>query len=88
MKKTTKKETVPEFGKIIKGATMPKAKSSKHPFDKMQVGDSFIAGEYSKKTQQSFNGSGQWFKRKTGNCFSTRKVQIGEKFYLQVWRTK
>lgn len=58
-----------------------------HPFDKMQVGDSFIIGDYSVKNMRKFsNRARYWAKRKkNGYIFSTRKTEDNK---IRIWRIK
>ncbi|MES3018179.1 MAG: hypothetical protein V4721_10380 [Bacteroidota bacterium] len=74
--------------KLKNSVKKPTGRVKKYPFDDMQVGQMFEAGEYSNEALRSIHGSIQYFKRKPGNSrkkFSCAKTDKGK---LGVWRDK
>jgi hypothetical protein len=68
---------------IEKGVEMPpdKRKTSKYPFEKMEVGDSFFVPE---KTAISLQSTCSLYKQKTGYKFILREVDGG----VRIWRSE
>ena len=63
-------------------------KQDSYPFKIMEVGDSFVFGEYSRERMQAISTAGRVWKNKTGKpnrMFSCRKTDDG---MIRVWRTK
>lgn len=59
----------------------------KYPFNDMEKGDSFDAGEYDRKKMQSIYGSIYFYIKQKGNSkkkFSCRKTENGT---MRIWRT-
>jgi len=72
--------------KIEKNINIPtKRKCTKYPFPDMDVGDSFIAGEYSRILMSKYsNAARNWAKSSDSNWkFTVRK--IGDT--IRIWRT-
>jgi len=63
--------------KIEKNVPLPTREwtEKKYPFDKMEIGDSFSAGEYTNVLAIGVRGSAQWYvnKTKSDKKFSVKK---------------
>lgn len=73
--------------RINKNVEVPKerAKSTTYPFEAMDIGDSFIAGEYSADKMSSISALISYYTKKDGSKkFIQRKTDSG---YIRVWRT-
>lgn len=59
----------------------------KYPFSQMEIGDSFVAGDYSYKLQNSVGNSALVYNKRYGlGKFISRKVSENGKDVLRVWR--
>lgn len=67
--------------KIESNVPIPEAKY-KWPFSKLDVGQSFIAGDFSGELQRNMTSIAAYYTKKYGYKYKTR--QVGKK--LRVWR--
>lgn len=74
--------------KIEKNVLIPKKTTcKKYPFEEMEVGDSFIIGDYTRELMSKyFNAANNWSKKgKYGYKFSVRKTDDCK---VRIWRIK
>lgn len=77
---------------IEKGIPIPedfgrKTKSRKYPFDKLEVGNSFVVGDYSAELQRSVGNAGRIYAKfyQPEAEYTTRKTEDNK---LRCWRVK
>lgn len=66
----------------------PTPNSAKYPFKRMEVGDSFLYGEYSRANMQHIGNAARNWKNKSGRedwKFSCRKTKANK---VRIWRVK
>ena len=71
--------------RVESGVPIPPVVKSypKYPFDQMQVGDSFDAGEHSKADKVRVRNAAAMHGRRTGTKFTTRKTDDNR---IRCWR--